>query len=631
VCGIAGLVTAPDAAPVTPEELVRLRDALYHRGPDSEGAHLDAHCGLGIRRLSIIDLETGDQPIYNETGDVCVVMNGELYNFVELGRELRQAGHRFATRADTEVLVHGYEAWGIRGLLDRLNGMFAFALLDRSRRRLFIARDRLGEKPLYYHATSRRFAFASELTALLATGEVPLEIDAGALYYYLAVHFVPGDRTIVRNVRKLPPAYYLDLPLDAPRPRLEAYWELQETPGPARPYAGLLEETRARVREAVRSRMVADVPVGAYLSGGVDSSVMVSLMAEAASRQVETFSIGFEEPSLDESPYSWRVANALGTSHHHFVFDITKVREILPIVVAHMDEPVGDPAYLPVYWLSRDAGRFVKVVLSGEGADEIFAGYSYYRGRSRRQRPVPVSRLWRRLRGNAPERRDFFPVPTETLSGFPVIANAMERLLFLGGVAPDGEPGWLRSLLEQADRIEDGLRIACLADIRTWLPDDLLMKLDKMTMANSLEGRAPYLDHRLVEFAFNLPATAKIAGGAVKQILRDAFQGRLPDGIETRKKQGFVLPMGRWLREDLRGLMLDAFAAPAEDGLDHAAVRAVIDADLARGITRERLLYALLVYRLWVLATRSGRTQPHALVAEAAGRLGGSAPRLASP
>ena len=626
MCGIVGIVTAPDAPLVAAEELIRLRDTICHRGPDSEGAHLDPHCGLGIRRLSIIDLQTGDQPIYSETGDVCVIMNGEIYNFTELGRVLSQQGHRFSTRSDTEVLVHGYEAWGIRGLLDRLNGMFSFALLDRARRRLFVARDRLGEKPLYYYTSGRRFAFASELTALLVTREAPFEIDLQALSYYLAVHFVPGDQTIVRSIKKLLPGHYLEISLDKPVPRVAPYWELRESTARPSTYRELLEETRARVREAVHSRMIADVPLGAYLSGGVDSSIMVSLMTEAA-HSVDTFSIGFEEPTLDESLHSWRVAQALGTRHHHFVFDITKVRDILPTVVAHMDEPVGDPAYLPVYWLSRDARQFVKVVLSGEGADEIFAGYGYYRGRSHRQRPGVLARLrdWLRNVDTEDNGCSFLVSATETLSGFPVLTTPSERIRLVAGESAGPEPDWHRRLREGAGRIGDGLRVATLADILTWLPDDLLMKLDKMTMANSLEGRAPYLDHRLVEFAFNLPAETKIADGVGKRVLRDAFAGQLPEGIGAREKQGFVLPMGRWLRGGLRELLLDAFATPTDDGLEHEAVRAVIDQTLVGGQTRERLIYALLVYRLWVLGVRSGHTQSHTGLAE--GDLPRSGPR----
>lgn len=622
MCGIVGILTVPDATPVRREELIRLRDSIAHRGPDSEGAYLDAHCGLGIRRLSIIDLDTGDQPIYSETGDVCVVMNGEIYNFAELGRDLGTRGHRFRTRSDTEVLVHGYEQWGIRGLLDRVNGMFAFALLDRKRRRLFLARDRLGEKPLYYHAGSRRFAFASELTALLAAGEAPFEIDSGALSYYLALHFVPGNQTIVRAVRKLPPGCYLEVPLDTAVPRLTPYWELRASGRRSPPYGELVEETRVRVREAVHSRMLADVPVGAYLSGGVDSSIMVSLMTEAAP-SVDTFSIGFEESSLDESRHARRVARALGTRHHHVVFDVAKVREVLPDVVARMDEPVGDQAYLPVYWLSRDARRSIKVVLSGEGADEIFGGYHYYRGRSlpRSDRRPWLSR-WRR----GARRHAFFPSPTETLSGFPLLTTSSERARLLAAEPAPEVSGWQRRLLERADRIRDGLQVATLADIVTWLPDDLLMKVDKMTMASSLEGRAPYLDHRLVEFAFNLPAESKMSGDFDKRVLRDAFADRLPAGIAARGKQGFVLPMGRWLRHELRDLLLDAFAGPADDGLDHGAVRKLIDDDLARGCERERLVYALLVYRLWVQAVRAGRTRVHAALAAQ-----GSVPAHASP
>jgi asparagine synthase (glutamine-hydrolysing) len=616
MCGIAGILTAPNAAPVDLQQLIRLRDCLRHRGPDSEGLHLDPHWGLGIRRLSIIDLQTGDQPFYGEDGQTCVVMNGEIYNFADLRQSLVAAGHHFVSRSDTEVVVHGYEAWGIEGLLARLNGMYAFALLDRRRRRLCIARDRLGEKPLYYHATPRRFVFASELSALVMTGEADLEIDRTALYYYLAVHFVPGDRTVVSGVQKLLPGHYLDIPLDTLEPRRVCYWQLREMPLGHRAPAELLAELVDLVREAVRSRMVADVPIGAYLSGGVDSSVMVSLMTDFA-QTVDTFSIGFEDAPLDESEHSRRVAEALGTRHHHFLFDVAKVQDILPEVIAHMDEPIGDPALLPVYWLSRDARRFVKVALSGEGADEIFGGYGYYRDRAGMS--SRLSRLVKRIRRFVhpvdPSWRSFLPSGTETLSGFPAITTHQERLRLLGGRLSEDRDPWLEWLGEQANRIGDGLRVAALGDILTWLPDDLLMKLDKMSMANSLEGRAPYLDHRLVEFAFNLPAELKLGPNSEKLALRQAFGDRLPLGIGQRPKQGFVLPMRRWLSGELRELLRDASAERRDDGLDHGALAASVSDQLRRGIDRERFLYALLVYRLWFRAMEARRDFPSAACA----------------
>jgi len=607
MCGIAGILTAPNGPPVDAQQLIRLRDRLRHRGPDSEGLHLDPHCGLGIRRLSIIDLQTGDQPFYGEDRQSCVVMNGEVYNFADLRESLLARGHHFVSRSDTEVLVHGFETWGIEGLLARLNGMYAFALLDRGRRRLYIGRDRLGEKPLYYRSTPQRFAFASELSALLMTREAELEIDPTALYYYLAVHFVPGERTIVRGVQKLLPGHYLEIPLDTLEPRRVRYWQLRETALTRRSSGEIIAELQALVREAVRSRMVADVPIGAYLSGGVDSSVMVALMTEFAP-SVDTFSIGFEDAPLDESEHSRRVAEALGTRHHHFLFDVAKVRDVLPEVIEHMDEPVGDPAFLPVYWLSRDARRYVKVALSGEGADEIFGGYEYYRDRAGISSGLHrlVKRIRRLVHPVASTSHAFLPTGTETLSGFPAITTHAERVRLLGDGVSGGSDAWLDGLAQQTTQIRDGLRGAALADILTWLPDDLLMKLDKMSMANSLEGRAPYLDHRLVEFAFNLPPELKLGPDSEKLALRRAFEDRLPEGIGQRRKQGFVLPMRRWLRGELRELLGDAFAERRDDGLDHVAVTSLISDQLRSGVDRERYLYALLVYRLWLLAMEGG-------------------------
>jgi asparagine synthase (glutamine-hydrolysing) len=601
MCGIAGIITSKDSAPLTEREILDLRQSLEHRGPDSAGLHLDPHCALGIRRLSVIDLETGDQPIRDEAAGITVVMNGEIYNYKALRESLTSAGHRFRTAGDTEALVAGYKEWGIRGLLERLNGMFAFALLDAKRGRLFLGRDRFGEKPLYYWESPSRCAFASELMALLVHEKVPFEIDQDALYYYLALHFVPGAGTIVRGIRSLPPAHFMEIGLNDLSRRVERYWWLGEEGSSTDSYDEALEQLRSLLRDAVRSRMVADVPVGAFLSGGVDSSTMVKLMGEQSGK-VETFSIGFEDGPLDESDHSREVARQLGTNHHHYYFDIAKVHEILPRVVAYMDEPVGDPAYLPVYWLSKEARRHVKVVLSGEGADEIFGGYDYYR--TRVERPVIRSlreRVKSLLVGNG-----LFADSRETVSGFPVIANHAERLQLMSQPL-SGYPGesWIQPIVRLVEETKDRLRAACLGDILTWLPDDLLMKLDKMTMASSLEGRAPYLDHRLAGFAFRLPASMKMTPHTSKKILRDAFSSELPKGIGARPKQGFVLPMGRWLRQELRPLLLDAFHTSVDDGLDNEVARSMIEGQLGDGVTRERLVYALLAYRLWYIEARS--------------------------
>lgn len=620
MCGIAGAVLTgrPGATREAAALAAVMARRLVHRGPDDEGAAEAEGVALAARRLSIIDLEGGHQPIANETGRVVVAQNGEIYNHAALGEALRAAGHRFRTRCDTEVLVHGYEEWGIEGLLARLRGMFAFAVHDRDRGRLVLARDRLGEKPLYYSRGAEVFVFASELTALLASGRVPFCVDARARECLLAVHHVPGELSIVETVRKLPPGHWLDLDLRTGRAEVHEYWDFR--PAAAREIDEAAGEARVRAAlgEAVSRCLVADVPIGLFLSGGLDSSVL----AAEATRQgaaLATFSIGFEDDALDESGFARDVAAALGTRHEEIRFREEEAVRALAEAPRFLDEPVGDPAALTVYLLARLArARGVKVVLSGEGADELFGGYDYYERPGEAVAAGGRRALASRLRGLAGlglrgldgargADGGQSPVltrwPGVTLSGFPVVASPAERRRLLGPEPPPASP-WEARIAARAARIEEPLRRRRYVDLKTWLPDDLLVKLDRMTMASSVEGRAPYLDADLAELVFGFGPRLLRSGAVAKRILRRAFGDRLPPAILARRKQGFVLPLSRWIRGRLRRDFDEVLGARQGDGIDEREALGFLGEHLEGRADRARLLYALYVYRRWFARAR---------------------------
>lgn len=570
---------------------------MKHRGPHSDGFFYDDNVGLAVRRLRIIDLETGDQPIFNETKDVVVIFNGEIYNFKSLREDLEGKGHHFKSKTDTEVLIHGYEEWGIDQLLSTLNGMYAFCIYDKQKRKIYLARDRLGEKPLYYYFDGNELVFASELLALLASGKVPTKISKLGLYCYLSLHYVPGDMCIIQEAKKLLPGYYLEFDLQSFKANLIEYWELEETE--LVEDHKYLRQVKELVEDSIRSRLIADVPIGVFLSGGIDSSIIVAVMKKYRSI-VNTFSIGFQFPEFDESEYSRTVAEVYKTNHHHFILDHNKIRELLPMVISYMDEPNGDQALLPIFWLSHEAQKYVTVVLGGEGGDEIFGGYSYYPTHETSKGYHNQRKSNELLDGLL---RDGI---TETLSGFPLISDLKTRSKLikdfdLNELRRESQKYlWLERFRRNSRRIKDFLRLCQYTDIKTWLPDDLLTKFDRMTMSASLEGRAPYLDHRLVEVGFNLPSLYKIKGDAFKFILREAFKSELPEQIFRRAKQAFNLPMSEWLRTYLRDLVESLDNLSYDDGIDNRYLRTLINEHLSGKVDRGRLLYALLVYKLWI-------------------------------
>jgi asparagine synthase (glutamine-hydrolysing) len=578
MCGIVGFIDTQ--AGVSEGLLASLRDVMAHRGPDGSGEFVEGQVGMAMRRLAVIDVEHGHQPLTSQDGRVVAFQNGEIYNHLELRRELEVDGFVFRTSSDTEVLAHGFARWGMEGLLQRVDGMYAMAILDRPARELHLARDRFGEKPLFYAEAEGRFAYASHLLSLAALPWVERSIDPVALDRYLAVHYVPGEATLFKGIRRVLPGQRLVVPLDQPRAHVFRYYRLplgiQRAPGD--------EELAAELERAVSSRLLADVPVGVFLSGGLDSSIVAALAARHQPG-IDTFSMGFHDGNYDESPFARQVAATVGSRHHHFVFDDRSFHELLPQVAAALDEPVGDQALLPLYWLCREARRHVTVALSGEGADEVFGGYAYYHD------ALPEGRTAGRLVHNG---------SAVTPSGFPLLTTAAEREHLCGGASVDGDE-FERDLLRWLDTSVDPLQRATAADLATWLPDDLLVKFDRMAMAHSLEGRAPYLQPRLAETGLQLPSAQRVRDGLVKVALRRVAARWLPPAIVERGKHGFILPMESWLRQWFasQGGPAEYFGSGALPGLEVSAAIAVAAADLGRGVRRPRLLFALVALMEW--------------------------------
>jgi len=604
MCGIAGILDHhADGSLRT--QLEGMLAWMLKRGPDGSGEFLDGPLAMGMRRLAVIDLEGGWQPLYAADGQVVLFQNGEIYNYREVRAQLLQLGYAFRTESDSEVLAHGYVAWGIEGLLQRIDGMYALAIFDGRSGELHLARDRFGEKPLFYATSSGRFAYSSNLLALASLPWVDIESDALALDDYLAAHYVAGARSVFRGVRRLLPGHHLSLRIADPIPVVARYYR------PRLDQAGTVgdAELADALEAAVRSRLVADVPVGVFLSGGLDSSLITAIAARAQPG-IMTFSMGFDSATHDEAEHAQRVADYCGTRHHRFRFDAGSFETLLPQVAAELDEPLGDQAALPLYWLCREARRHVTVALSGEGADELFAGYGYYRqflGAG-----GLIQRWSDRLRGrramNAPDLRRFTHNPTPvTPSGFPLLTDPADRDRLIGRTA-HADDAWENELIAWLDSAGDAHKRAMAADLGTWLPDDLLVKFDRMGMANSLEGRAPYLTPGIAEIALRGDdARARMSLTDSKRALRRVAQRWLPRDILERPKQGFVLPMKAWLRAwfEQRGGANAYFRDVGLTGLDAAAVATLVQRDIDDGLNRERLLYALVMLAEWQSAARS--------------------------
>ena len=619
MCGFAAWFD-PDGRTPELDWLAGATEALAHRGPDDTGFHVEPGLGLAFRRLSIVDLASGGQPLSNEDGSVWIVYNGEIYNHAELRRELEALGHRYRTRSDTESIVHAYEEWG-ESCVTRLRGMFAFALWDRPRRRLFVGRDRLGIKPLYHARIGRTFVCASEIKALFAFPGLRRAVRPEGLVEQLTLRYVAAPATMFEGIEKLEPAHTLSV---GPQGQaLRRYWQVDWEPKLRLGAAQALAELEERLTESVRLRLMSEVPLGALLSGGVDSGLVVAIMSRLLDRPVQTFSVGFDAPPqagqvYNELPFARRVAEHCRTDHHELVVGAADLLRELPRLVWHQDEPLSEPAAIPTYLVSQLARQTVTVVLTGEGGDELFAGYPKYAvepfARLLSAVPAPirdtlltqvVDRLpfgFRKLQVVARSAR--FRDESERLSAwFAGFAGEERRHLLSDWLRPydHAASDAFRRVLEAStarrplDRMLD-------ADLKLWLPDDLLMKMDKMSMAASVEARVPLLDHPLVEWAARLPDRCKVRGLEGKVLLRRLARRLLPREVVDRPKVGFTVPLSPWFRGPLRELLCDTLLGPAAlaRGIcEPGVLRATVDDHLSGRRDRARELWTLLTLELW--------------------------------
>jgi asparagine synthase (glutamine-hydrolysing) len=627
MCGIAGLVSfdgLPSDADVT---ATRMRDVITHRGPDEAGLYCDSYAALAHRRLSIVDLSTGQQPLANEDGQVRVTFNGEIYNHAEIRRELEQLGHRYRTKSDTETIVHAYEQWG-DDAVDRFRGMFAFALWDARRRRMLLVRDRLGIKPLYWARAGHTLLFGSEIKALLASGLIPAVANTRALPELLSTRYISGTDTMFAGISKLLPGHrlvfergdvsvtqYWDIPV------VDDYSSVTDRSSVAGQSSvvghtsvasqktraqriDFVEEFRALLEESVRLRLMSDVPLGMFLSGGIDSSAIGALMARMIDRPIKTFSVGFQDRAFNELGYARDVATAIGADSHEVVIDDRDFFGALPRLVWHEDEPIAHPSSVPLYFVSKLAREHVTVVLTGEGSDELLAGYGKYprialnwragtvyeRMLPKAVREVVANRIVPGLPGRAGRmaRRSFLAMDRTPesmfLDNFAAMRLADQQVLLQTGSARDGDrDGAYAPSMAWFNRPPAGsslLTRLLYADMKTYLVE-LLMKQDQMSMATSIESRVPFLDHKLVEFSSTMPDEWKLSGWTTKRVLREAMKGILPEPILSRPKMGFPVPFARWTREHwsepIRDVLLDR----------RTRERGIIDADAAAALLRD--------------------------------------------
>jgi asparagine synthase (glutamine-hydrolysing) len=625
MCGIAGIVAADGLHPDDRARVSRMRDVIAHRGPDDAGLFVDAHAALGHRRLSIVDLAAGHQPMANEDESVWIVFNGEIYDHAETRLELQAAGHRYRTRSDTETILHGYEEWG-DACVDRLRGMFAFAIWDARRRRVLLARDRLGVKPLYWTLAAGRLFFGSEIKAILASGLVQPRANEAALPELLSTRYLSGTETLFRGIHRLMPGH--TLVFEDGRVTSRGYWDVParmtaET-FPVRSDADTVEEFRSLLEESVRIRLMSDVPLGMFLSGGLDSSAIAAIMARQIDGPLQTFSVAFRDRAFSELDYAREVAGAIGADSHEAVVDEQDFFEAWPRLVWHEDEPIAHPSSIPLYVVSALARRHVTVVLTGEGSDELLAGYGKYpralvnwrAGAAYGGLPSSVrrwvsDRVVPRLPGQVGRyaRRSFLGVAHTPeamfFDNFAAIGIGRQQTLLSPALAARASVehtyAGSRAYFDRPDGQSTVLDRLLYADVKTYLVE-LLMKQDQMSMAASIESRVPFLDHRLVEFVARLPPRMKLRGMTTKWILREAVRGLLPSAILTRRKMGFPVPFATWMRgrggHVARDLLLDRRGR--ERGLTNAAaVERLID-DHARGIADGGdALWGLMNLEIW--------------------------------
>jgi asparagine synthase (glutamine-hydrolysing) len=597
-------------------------DVMIHRGPDDEGYFFDDKVALGMRRLSIIDLTTGHQPIHNEDKSLWTVYNGEIYNFPDLKRELIRKGHVFYTNTDTEVIVHLYEDHG-QDFVQKLNGMFAIALWDQKKKKLILARDRIGVKPLHYFQENGRLVFASEIKCLLQTN-VSKDIDFDALSRFFTFEYIPAPKTIFKKIQKLLPGHMISA--ENGEVKVFPYWDVHfaEAPRAVKSEEAYIEEIAGRLEESVRKRLISDVPLGVFLSGGIDSSTITALMSEVAGTKIKTYSIGFKEKSFNELDAAKKVADLFGTDHHEFVVESPQVRELVPVLMKYLDEPLADASIIPTYIISRLARQYVTVALAGDGGDELFAGYDTYKAFkvARWYRKVPglirrgiVANAVRLLPASK-KRLSFEFKAKKFISGVeypPEIANT----IWWGAYSPMEKERLfspkLRAALDedlfapiafhgQNCRAADALDRLTYLDLKLYLQDDLLVKVDRMSMANSLEIRVPFLDYTFVEYAATIPSAMKLRGFRSKYILKKAMAGRLPQDILTKKKIGFDIPLGVWIKQELGDFVRETLspASLKKHGFfNEAHIQKILDEHFAGSHNHRQLLWPLIIFQYW--------------------------------
>jgi len=622
MCGITGFIE-PGPRANQREILHRMTHALRRRGPDDEGFYHDAHLALGIRRLSVIDLRTGQQPISNEDGTVLAALNGEIYNFRALRLELQGLGHRFQTASDAEVLVHAYETYGPE-CVTRLDGMFAFAIWDAVRRTLVLARDRMGEKPLYYSAGADAFVFGSELRAVLEHPAVPRELSLESLVRYLAFEYVPAPHSILAGIAKLPPGHMLTISPGS-KPDIIQYWDLPFNPDYSVSEHEWVERLRAQLEASVRQRIEADVPLGFFLSGGVDSSAIVAVAARLSGTQpLKTFSLGFAESSYDERPFARAMARHCGTEHSEMVFSSADAAALIENVGDLLDEPLVDSSFLPFYALARFARKEVTVALSGDGGDELFCGYPTFLADSGsrwvQRLPQALVSWGRRAVDSLPPSSQYGSIESllkQFVRGLGYAPEVRTQLL-LGGLTGLERSALLSAAVREAsagfDPYEDLTRVVAeLPELNSvdrliyqhckfYLADQNLATVDRASMASGLEVRAPFLDHALVELAGRIPAHLKLSGWKTKHILKRALQGALPARIIHRRKQGFGVPIAAWLRGPLRHALEERLAPErvAHRGLfEPATTRRLVEEHVAGHRDHRKILWGLLMFDAW--------------------------------
>ncbi len=625
MCGICGVVYADPQHPVERHLLNRMNDALSHRGPDSEGLYLQENVGLGHRRLAIIDLVTGKQPLCNEDESIWIVFNGEVYNFPELRISLQSLGHTFRTNTDTEVIVHAYEEYGF-DCLEHLDGMFAFALWDSRKKRLFAARDRFGKKPFYYAHRKEGFFFGSELKSLLQHPLIQKETDPVAVHHYLTLQYVPDPYSIYKDIFKLPPAHFLVL--EENKCRTARYWDIRYTPKLKISEKEAEEQLWEILKEAVKKRLVSDVPLGAFLSGGIDSSIVVSLMAGLCAEPVRTFSIGFDYESFNELPYARAVAEKWATEHYEFIVKPETVAEMIPKLVHIFDEPFADSCAFQTYYLARLTRQHVTVVLNGDGGDETFAGYPRYWldryvkpysalprfitqkmtpalvGWMREPTNVPVEANWRMGLKRLSQVAEVSPKASIIRWGS-YFSEDMKQACFNDKMSSlvkgHSSDAFLAEFFDRASA-DSFLDRTLYVDMLNYLTGNNLVKMDRMTMAHGLEARSPLLDKTYVEFSARLPETMKIKGRRTKYLLRKMSADILPREIRERSKRGFAAPVEEWLKKDLRELINDALLSSNSNIYNffrRDCIQKMADEHQKGRINHGRRIWMLLILEEW--------------------------------